>query len=115
MYQIILKDMSYSLDFRKKVFAVKEKEDLSFESTSKRFSIGIRTLFRWQKNIEPKKNRNKPATKVNMEKLEADISNIPDAYLSERAERLGVSISGIFYAIKRLNISYKKNSVSPKS
>lgn len=107
--------MCYTLDFRKKVFAIKEKENLTFEGTSKRFGIGIRTLFRWQKRIESKKNRNKPATKIDMEILKDDIEKIPDAYLFERAERLGVSISGIFYALKRLEISYKKNSVSSKS
>lgn len=105
--------MSYSLDFRKRVFAIKNKEDLTFEATGKRFSIGIRTLFRWQKEIEPKQNRNKPATKINMEKLKADVGKKPDAYLSERAERFGVSVSGIFYALQRMEISYKKNSVSP--
>jgi len=104
--------MSYSLDFRKKVFQIKDKENLTFEATSKRFNIGIRTLFRWQQNLEPKKKRNKPATKIDMKKLKLDVKNNPDTYLSERAERFGVSISGIFYALKRLDISYKKNSIS---
>lgn len=106
--------MSYSLDFRQRVFAIKDKKNLTFEATSKRFNIGIRTLFRWQQKIEPKKNRNKPATKINMEKLEKDVQKKPDDYLSERAERFGVSVSGIFYALQRLKISYKKNSVSSK-
>jgi len=37
--------MTYSLDFRQKVFAVKAKKNLTFEETSERFDIPIRTLF----------------------------------------------------------------------
>lgn len=104
--------MSYSLDFRKHVMKIKKEKKLTFEKTSKRFGIGIRSLFRWQREIEPKLNRNKPATKVDMEGLKQDVQKNPEAYLSERAKRFGVSVTGIFYALRRLNISYKKNSVS---
>ncbi|MEI8097131.1 MAG: IS630 transposase-related protein [Candidatus Moraniibacteriota bacterium] len=107
--------MSYSFDYRQRVMKIKGEEDLTFDATSKRFGVGIATLFRWKKKPEPQKTRNKPATKVNMESLKADVQKNSDAYLSERAERLGVSVSGIFYALKRLNMSYKKNSISPKS
>jgi transposase len=107
--------MSYSLDYRNRVMKIKNDKNLTFESTSKRFGIGIRTLFRWQIDIEPKKTRNKPATKINMDNLKSDIDKNPDSYLAERATRFGVSISGIFYALQRLKITYKKNSVSPKS
>jgi len=104
--------MAYSLDFRKKVFAVKEKEGLTFVETSKRFHIDIRTLFRWQRRLEPKTKRNKPATKIDMKKLQKDVLKRPDAFLSERAEHLCVSVSCVFYALRRLDISVKKNSVS---
>lgn len=107
--------MSYSLDFRKRVMKLKQEKKLTFEKTSKRFGIGMRTLFRWHKRLEPMETRNKPATKVDMERLKQDVKKEPDAYLAERAERLGVSVTGIFYALRRLNISNKKNSVSPKS
>jgi transposase len=106
--------MAYSLDFRKRVFKVKDKEGLTFEATSKRFHIPIRTLFRWQQRLEPKTTRNKPATKVDMVALKTDIEKRPDAFLHERAALLEVSVSGVFYALRRLNISHKKNSVSPQ-
>jgi transposase len=92
---------------------MKEKSNLTFQKTSEKFNIGMRTLVRWQREIEPKLTRNKPATKVDMEKLRRDVEKDPDDYLSERAERFGVSVSGIFYALRRLNVSYKKNSVPP--
>ena len=59
--------MTYSIDFRRKVFAIKEKEGLSFEQASKRFGIGKTTLVRWTKKLEPELSRNKPATKINMD------------------------------------------------
>jgi transposase len=107
--------MSYSIDFRKKVLSVKEKEKLTFKETAKRFCIGTDTLVRWMKKIEPCSTRNKPATKINMEDLKKDLILYPDAYAYERAERLKVSTSCIFFAIKRLGVSYKKNSSSSKS
>lgn len=106
--------MSYSLDFRQRVMKLKDEEELTFQATSRKFGIGMRTLFRWQIRIKPTLKRNKPATKINMEALKKDVKENPDAYLSERAERFGVSITGIFYALERLGMSYKKNSISPK-
>ena len=44
--------MTYPLQFREKVFAIKDKFDLTFEETSQPFDIPIRTLFRWQQKIE---------------------------------------------------------------
>ena len=107
--------MAYSLDFRKQVFKVKEKNKFTFEETSEHFGITIRTLFRWSKRLEAKLKRNKPASKVDMKRLEKDVRNHPDAYQYERAEKLGVTQSAIYYALKRLGISVKKNSSSPKS
>jgi transposase len=102
----------YSLDFRKRMFAIKEKEGLTFLEVSKRFGVGIRTLFAWQNKIEPCITRNKPATKIDMEALATDIKKHPDSYQWERAGRFGVSQRGIGYALKRLRISYKKNTIS---
>jgi len=93
---------------------LKEKENLTFEATSRRFGVGIRTLFRWQLRMEPKMKRNKLATKIDMELLKKDVEEHPDAYQYERAERFGVSQSCIFFALQRLGVSYKKNSDSSK-
>lgn len=104
--------MTYSIDFRKKVLEIKEAEGLSCEEVSKRFKIGIMSVVRWGKRLEPKMTRNKPAVKIDMAALRQDIENYPDAYQYERGRRLGVSRNGIFYALKRLKVTYKKN---PKS
>ena len=104
--------MAYSLDFRRQVFKLKQKEQLTFQELSDRFGVPIRTLFRWQKRIEPKTKRNKPSTKIDMEALKKDVKDYPDRYQYERAKIFGVSQSAIFYALQRLNISYKKNAFS---
>ena len=107
--------MTYSRDFREKVLLIKEKESLSFAKIAKRFEIGIASVVRWAKNIESKKTRYKPATKIDMEALKKDIEAYPDAYQYERAKRLNVSRMGIAHALKRLGVSYKKNPQSSPS
>ncbi len=107
--------MTYSLDFRQKVLRVRAKEKLTFIETAKRFDIGLASLVRWSKDIIPQKTRNKPATKIDMEALKKDIEAYPDAYQYERAERLGVSKVCIWYALKRLKVTYKKNSQASQS
>jgi len=104
----------YSLDFREKVFEVKKKENLTFEEVSERFHIGIATLFRWQKRIEPITKRNVSARKIDMKALQKDIERHPDAYHWERAEKFGVTACGIGKAIRRLGTTYKKNVFSSK-
>ena len=106
--------MSYSLDYRHRVFEIKEREKLTFEETVKRFGVGIATLFRWQRRIEPCRNRNKPATKIGNEALVKDVRKYPDAYQWERAKKFNVTSRAIGFALRRLGISYKKNSASPQ-
>ena len=107
--------MTYPLHFRQKVFSTKEKFNLVYQETSDRFDVPIRTLFRWKRQLEPVEKRNKPATKIDMDKLLTHVKNQPDAYLYERAETFGVNLQAIFYALKRLGVSYKKNENTPKS
>ena len=107
--------MTYSLSFRKQVFSHKEKKGLTFEQTSDLFDVPIRTLFRWRQRLEPCTRRNKPATKIDMQALADDVNQYPDAYLAERAQRFGVSKNGIWQALRRLNVSRKKNAAPPQS
>lgn len=102
--------MTYPLKFRQKVFAVKEKYQLTFEETSERFDVSIRTLFRWEQRLEPKTIRNRPATKLDMDALARHVEDYPDAYQWERAKHFNVARATIYYALKRLNLSCKKNA-----
>ncbi|BAP57310.1 transposase [Thioploca ingrica] len=58
---------------------------------------------------------NRSTTKIDMEALKRDVEQYPDAYQYERAKRLGVSRRGIGYALKRLEISRKKNVLTSAS
>jgi len=107
--------MTYSIDFRKKVLFVKDKEGLTIEEAAKRFDIGVASVVRWSSRLEPCLTRNKPALKINMEALAKDVEMYPDDYQYERAARFNVSQRGIGDALKRLKISYKKKSRASKS
>lgn len=100
--------MTYSVDFRRKVLLIKERDELSFEAIAERFGVGKASVFRWSKQIEAQRSRQKPATKIDMVALAGDVEKYPDAYQYERAERFGVSQRGIGAALKRLGISWKK-------
>ena len=106
--------MTYSSDFRKKVLSIKSKDQLSMIETAKRFGIGVASVMRWSTHPEIHRNRNKPATKIDMETLKQDVELFPDADLKERAERFNVSHNCIWQALKRLNITYKKNTSASK-
>jgi len=101
--------MTYSIDFRTKVLSTRSKEGLSFAQVAKRFGVSVNSVFLWSKKLEPKLTKNRPSIKIDRDNLTEDIKKYPDAYNYERADRLKVSASGIYCAIKRLGISYKKN------
>ncbi|MFA4846521.1 MAG: IS630 transposase-related protein [Patescibacteria group bacterium] len=104
--------MTYSLDFRRKVLTVREKEGLTIAEVATRFCVGIASVVRWLNKIEPQTTRNKPATKIDRIALARDVREYPDAYQAERAQRLGVSEKGVGHALRRMNITYKKNTAA---
>ena len=107
--------MTYPVNFRKKVLKTREEEGLSYEETAKKFGLSKAAIFRWSKKLEPQKGRNKKATKIDMEALKKDVEAYPDNYSYERAQRLGVSASGIRDALYRLGVTYKKKSQASES
>lgn len=106
--------MTYSLDFRHKIFRLKAQKGLTFLQTSRLFNISMATLFRWCLKIKPQKTRHKPATKIDMEALKKDVEDYPDAYQYERAKRLNVAPRTIGLELKRLGVMYKKTYNTPK-
>lgn len=106
--------MTYSVDFRKKVLAVRKRDALTIEQVAQRFFIGKATVMRWIGRLEPTQKRDTTARRIDMEALAQDVKDRPDAYQYERAQKFAVRQSAIFYALKRLNLSYKKNAVPPQ-
>ena len=108
--------MSYSVDFRKKVLKIKSEEKLSCREVAKRFKIGVMTVVRWGKRLEPKLIRERSADKLALDaRLLKDVSAHPYAFQYERAKRLGMSQAGVWRALKRLKITRKKKLFSSKS
>jgi len=104
--------MTYSRDFRKKVLSIRAKEGLTFVQTAKRFGVSVNSILLWSKRLEPKRTKNRPVLKIDEEALAEDIKKHPDAFNYERASRFNVSTSGIRWAMKRLGVTYKKNTQS---
>ncbi|MCO6428237.1 transposase, partial [Nitrosomonas communis] len=84
---------------------VRKKEGLTIAQAAAHFCVGIASVTRWVKNPNPKQTRNKPATKIDMMALARDV----------QAFRPGVSEKGIGHALRRMNISYKKNTAASQS
>ena len=102
--------MSYSTDFRKCVldFINNGGSKVAAERT---FGISRRTIYNWLQAEDPFAH-DKPGPKgprhIDYEVLQEHVAAFPDATLKERAKHFGVSTHGIFYALKKLNITRKK-------
>ena len=105
----------YAIKFRRKVLSLQEKANLTNAEVASRFDIGVATVVRWRSRIDPFLKRNKPATRIDMQILLQDVVDYPDKYLYERAKLFGASSQGIVHALRRLGVSYKKNSNPSKS
>ena len=106
--------MTYPASFRKKILSYKTKHNLSIRETAKHFEIGINSVVRWLLQPEPAKNKSRPALKIPEEALRKDVEDHPDDFLYERAKRFGVTAAGIHLALKRLNLTRKKNAKTSK-
>ena len=106
--------MSYSISFRRHVLRVKDVEGLSFARTADRFSVGIASVKRWSKRLEPKPCARKRPRKLDPEKLAQDVCDHPDAYQYERAARFGVTQKAIWQALRKLGVTYKKSVTAPE-
>ncbi len=87
--------MTYSVSLRRHVLDVKEHENPTFGHAARRFSIGIASLVRWRKEIEPKIDRREKGLKIDLENLRQDVRDYPDAYQYERAARFAVTPKAI--------------------
>ena len=83
--------MTYPASFRYHVLSVREREELSFEETAERFSVGLATVKRWARHPEPKTYERVKIRKLDPEKLAQDVRDHPGAYQYERAARFGVT------------------------
>ena len=78
---------------------IKEQEGLSFARVAERFSVGVASVKRWSKRVEPKQHERKKIRKIDLKKLAQDVEKYPDAYQYERADRFDVCPKAIWQAL----------------
>ena len=107
--------MTYGVKFRRHVFSVREREGLSFAETCERFSVGVASLTRWTRRVEPQATREGRPRKIDLEKRMRDVRDDPDAFQHERAARFGVTPKAIWQALRKLGVTYKKSHAPSQS
>jgi len=88
------------------------------KQTATAFQVGTTTLSKWKSQLnetgalEPKKRR-ETWRKIDPEKLRSYVVEHPDAYLKEIAQAFDCSDVAVLKAMRRLNITRKKNHSVP--
>jgi len=105
--------MAYDAKYREKVLKYLDKGH-TIEEAHKVFEVGTTTIKEWKRlKKETGKLENRPLNRKNRkicpERLIAYINENPDSYLKETAEVFNCTDAAIYYALKRLKISRKKN------
>jgi transposase len=88
---------------------------MSIRKLAEKYDISTRTIQNWEQGKLPIGKRNKPNSSLDKLLLLDDVKQYPDAYQYERAERLKVSQMCIWYNLKKLGITYKKNTKASQS
>ena len=109
--------MSYSSDFRKCVLDFVANGGSKAEA-SRRFGISRGIIYDWLSAQEPltsKKPGPQAPRNIDYQALKQHVVDFPDATQQERAAHFGVSRHGIWYALKKLNITRKKRRKPTKN
>lgn len=104
--------MAYSEDLRLRTLKFIRRGGSKAEA-SRRFEVGLRTIYGWLKrgaDQTPRKPGPRDANKIDMRKLAALVGERgTDMMLKDMAKKLGVHESTVSKAMKRLGVSRKKN------
>jgi transposase len=105
--------MSYDKKFRESVLDFIDKGNTQ-ETAHKLFGVGTTTIKEWKRlkhetgSLEARPLDRK-GRKICAEELETYIAEHPHSYQNETAEHFGCTQPAVHYALKRLNITRKKN------
>jgi len=104
--------MAYSIDFIERAVAYKQAGH-TFEQLREAFGIPSATYYDWEEKLDSgyyeREIKRERKRKIDKEELKRDVEKRPDAYLRELAEKYGCTESAVFYALKELNITRKKD------
>jgi len=112
--------MAYSKDLREKVMNYIAKGHTQ-EEASRVYEVSVSAIKEWKKLIAEtgslsKRELDRKPRKYTSEKMAEILTEQPDAYLSEIAERFdNGSISGVQTALKRMRITVKKRQYSTRN
>ena len=105
--------MGYETKYREQVMKFIDKGN-TVKAAHELFDVGESTIKEWKKlrketgGLEKRSLNRKPA-KLCPERLRIYINEHPDSYLSEIAEAFNCTVPAVFYALKRMKITRKKN------
>jgi transposase len=105
--------MAYSLDYRRLILS-KLESGASYRALARDYNLSKTTIQKWKKDINRKLRLSKPL-KIDNDKLREDVAMYPDDYQHERAVRFNCSQRAIGIALKRIEITQKKDLNSPAS
>ena len=104
----------YSIDFIRRAVAYKD-EGHTFAELKSAFKIPPETYYLWKEKLangysgeKVFRERNR---KIDKDILRQAIADKPDIYLYELAAIFGCTVQAVFYALEKLNITRKKNTV----
>ncbi len=102
--------MAYSLDLRIRVVEFVE-QGRGVSEAVKVFKVSRPTIYRWlaREDLRPTVVEERQS-KLDKEALRKDVEENPDAKLADRAEKLGVKTNTVWYALKKMKITRKKNA-----
>ena len=105
--------MSYDKKYRESVLGFIDKGN-TIKAAHQLFGVGTTTIKEWKRlrretgSLESRP-LNREGHKLAADRLEAFISENPDSYQHEVAEQFGCTQPAVHYALKRLNMTRKKN------
>jgi hypothetical protein len=67
-------EVTYPLKFRQHVLKIRGEEGLSFSQAARRFGVGIASVMRWARKIEPVAIRHRRAQKIDGRRLIQDVA-----------------------------------------
>jgi len=105
--------MAYDKKFREKVMMFLDKGNTAVKA-HEIFGVSRSTMREWKKiQVETGKLEKRPLdrtpSKICPIKLQAYITENPESYLREIAEEFNCTEPAVFYALKRINVTRKKN------
>jgi transposase-like protein len=103
----------YSKDYRERAVAYKD-EGHTFKELKEAFDIAPETYYQWKEKLGngyyDVKTVRERRRKTDKDVLRQAVANKPDAYPRELAGIFNCTATAVFYALKKLRITLKKNA-----